>query len=155
MKSVLKGIVAVAALAGLAACAGTDNGAANTTARVDTTPPPAMKQDTISFDPVYFDYDKATLRPEGQKVLAGVADWMKKNPNVAIRIAGHADERGTREYNLALGERRAVTSRAYLISLGVPAARLDTVSYGKERPAIVGSSEESYAKNRRAVAELR
>jgi peptidoglycan-associated lipoprotein len=79
---------------------------------------------------------------------------MGEHPDVRVRIAGHADERGTREYNLALGDRRATAVRNYLASIGVPGQRLDTVSYGKERPAVVGSSEESWAKNRRAVAEL-
>jgi peptidoglycan-associated lipoprotein len=105
-------------------------------------------------DTIYFDYDKTTLRPEALPTLQSVADWIRSHPTVQIRVAGHADERGTREYNLALGDRRATTVRNYLVSLGIPATRLDTVSYGKERPAIVGSTEESWAKNRRAIAEI-
>jgi peptidoglycan-associated lipoprotein len=114
----------------------------------------------VAFDPagisdtVYFDYDKTTLRPEALPALQRIAEWMMQHPNVQIRIAGHADERGTREYNLALGDRRATAVRGYLVSLGIPAQRLETVSYGKERPVAVGSNEESWAKNRRAVAEI-
>jgi len=105
-------------------------------------------------DTVYFDYDKATLRPEAQKALAGVAHFMQQHTDLQVMIAGHADERGTREYNLALGGLRAVAVRNYLIALGVPAARLDTISYGKERPAVVGSDEAAWSQNRRAAAEI-
>jgi peptidoglycan-associated lipoprotein len=105
-------------------------------------------------DTVYFDYDKSTLRPDSLKTLAGVADWIRHHPDLQIMIAGHADERGTREYNLALGSTRATAVKNYLVSLGIPAQHLDTVSYGKERPVVVGSSETSWSKNRRAVAEI-
>jgi peptidoglycan-associated lipoprotein len=105
-------------------------------------------------DTVYFDYDKTTLRPDALPALQRIAAWMKQYPAVQIRIAGHADERGTREYNLALGDRRAATVRSYLVSLGIPPERLETMSYGKERPVAVGSDEASWAKNRRAVAEI-
>ncbi|HUH84041.1 MAG TPA: peptidoglycan-associated lipoprotein Pal [Stellaceae bacterium] len=105
-------------------------------------------------DTVYFDYDKATLRPEAQKALAGVARFMQHHHDLQVMIAGHADERGTREYNLALGNLRAVAVRNYLIALGVPAMRLDTISYGKERPAVVGSDEAAWSQNRRAVAGI-
>jgi peptidoglycan-associated lipoprotein len=113
-----------------------------------------LKDAVIGFDTVYFDYDKTALRAEALPVLTHLAQWMQEHPDVRVRIAGHADERGTREYNLALGDRRATAVRNYLASLGVPAERLDTVSYGKERPAVAGSNEEAWAKNRRAVAEL-
>jgi peptidoglycan-associated lipoprotein len=105
-------------------------------------------------DTVYFDYDKTSLRPDSLPALSHIAEWMMQHPNVQIRIAGHADERGTREYNLALGDRRAAAVRAYLVSVGISAQRLETMSYGKERPVAVGSSEEFWAKNRRAVAEI-
>ena len=105
-------------------------------------------------DTIYFDYDKTTLRPDALPTLQRIAGWMMQHPTVQIRIAGHADERGTREYNLALGDRRATTVRSYLVSLGIPAERLETMSYGKERPVAVGSDEASWAKNRRAVAEI-
>jgi peptidoglycan-associated lipoprotein len=103
---------------------------------------------------VHFDYDKSLVRPDDLPVLRGVADWMRRYPDVLILIAGHADERGTREYNLALGGERATTVKNYLVSLGVPAQRLSTVSYGKERPLVAGSNDQSYAQNRRAVAEV-
>ena len=108
----------------------------------------------VGFDTVYFDYDKATLRTEALPVLTHLAQWMQQHPDARLRIAGLADERGTREFNLALGDRRATAVRNYLASAGVPAERLGTVSYGKERPAVAGSNEEAWAKNRRAVAEL-
>ena len=89
-----------------------------------------------------------------KSALAGVADFMRRENQLQVMIAGHADERGTREYNLALGSMRAVAVRNYLISLGIPAARLDTISYGKERPAVIGDSEGAWSQNRRAVAEI-
>jgi peptidoglycan-associated lipoprotein len=105
-------------------------------------------------DTVYFEYDKSTLRPEALQTLAGVAAWIRQHPDLQIMIAGHADERGTREYNLALGGMRATAVKNYLVSLGIPAQHLDTVSYGKERPVVVGSDEQAWSKNRRAVAEI-
>ena len=152
------GLVAAVALLPLAAC--TTKGGSSAVLGTDTAATAPKGQDesewtTIGIaDTVYFDYDKTMLRPEAEPVLGGLAQWMRQHPQVRIRIAGHADERGTREYNLALGDRRAVAVRAYLVALGIPAERLDTVSYGKERPAVVGSSEDAWARNRRAVAEV-
>ena len=80
--------------------------------------------------------------------------WLKQNSNVNVVIEGHADERGTREYNLALGERRAAAAKSYLVNAGVAASRVETTSYGKERPAVVGSNEGAWAQNRRAVTVL-
>jgi peptidoglycan-associated lipoprotein len=102
------------------------------------------------FQPVFFGYDLADISPEGQQVLNHNAEIMKKYPTWVITIEGHCDERGTAEYNLALGERRALAARNYLVSLGIPADRLRTVSYGKEFPFDPGKTEEAYAKNRRA-----
>jgi peptidoglycan-associated lipoprotein len=102
-------------------------------------------------DRVFFDYDSSVIRGDAQDVLSAQADWLKKNGNVRILIEGHADERGTREYNLALGERRASAVKSYLVSVGVESSRIETVSYGKERPAVVGSNDESFAQNRRGV----
>ena len=99
---------------------------------------------------VYFEYDKATLTKEAMKTLNENAAWMKTNSNVNLQIEGHCDARGSIEYNLALGERRAKAVRAYLIKLGVKPDRLSIVSYGKERPLVLGDTEEAYAKNRRA-----
>jgi peptidoglycan-associated lipoprotein len=102
------------------------------------------------FQPVFFKYDQAEIDDEGRAALNANAEIMKKYAEWVITIEGHADERGTAEYNLALGERRAVAARAYLISLGIPADRLKTVSYGKEFPFDPGHSEAAWSKNRRA-----
>ena len=102
------------------------------------------------FRPLFFGYDQAEVSAEGQQVLQGNADIMKQYATWVITIEGHADERGTAEYNLALGERRALAARDYLISLGIAADRLRTVSYGKEFPFDPARTEEAYAKNRRA-----
>lgn len=100
---------------------------------------------------IYFDTDKFNIDGTDQAALQAQATWLQKYPGKRASIEGHADERGTREYNLALGERRANAAKNYLVTLGVDAARLTTVSYGKERPVALGSDEESWAKNRRAV----
>tara|TARA_A100001015_G_C15039530_1_gene738668 strand:- start:4289 stop:4852 length:564 start_codon:yes stop_codon:yes gene_type:complete len=102
-------------------------------------------------DRVFFSYDSAALSSEAMATLSTQTDWLKNNPNVNITIEGHCDERGTREYNIALGERRAFSAKQYLIKNGIEASRINTVSYGKERPAFIGNSREIHAKNRRAV----
>ena len=103
---------------------------------------------------VLFDVDGFTLNSSAKAALDIQAEWLLSNPGYVIVLEGHADERGTREYNLALGARRADAARAYLINQGVPAGRLRTISYGKERPIEVCSNEACYAKNRRAVTVL-
>ena len=100
--------------------------------------------------PAFFEYDSSELTSEAQQVLNGNAGVLKKFASWTVTIEGHCDERGTAEYNLALSERRAVTTRAYLISLGIAADRLRTVSYGKEFPFEPGHEESAYSKNRRA-----
>lgn len=105
-------------------------------------------------DSVFFDYDQYNLRPEGQATLQAQAAWLSKYPQVTLTLEGHCDERGTREYNLALGERRANSARAYLISLGVDPSRLQVISYGKDRPFAVGSDETSWAQNRRGFSRV-
>ncbi|GAB4240547.1 MAG: peptidoglycan-associated lipoprotein Pal [Deltaproteobacteria bacterium] len=102
------------------------------------------------FDDVRFDFDKSDLREDGRKTVQGVAEYLKKNSRVKLLIEGHCDERGTSEYNMALGERRAASVMKYLVSLGIPKAELSTVSFGKERPLDPGHNEEAWAKNRRA-----
>lgn len=102
-------------------------------------------------DRVFFDTDRSDLSSEARETVARQAEWLRRYPNTRIVIEGHADERGTREYNLALGERRAVAVRNYMVALGIPASRVTTTSYGKERPAVIGSNEAAYAQNRRAV----
>ena len=105
-------------------------------------------------DRVFFDTDQSTIREDGRATLNKQAEWLKKYTNYQITIEGHCDERGTREYNLALGERRANAARQYLVAQGIPAARIKTISYGKERPDPVGSDEAAWARNRRAVTAL-
>ncbi len=105
-------------------------------------------------DRVLFAVDQSTLSPEARMVLQGQAQWLNSNPEYAIIIEGHADEQGTREYNLALGARRASSVQNFLISQGVSANRMRTVSYGKERPIEVCSTEACYSQNRRAVTVL-
>ncbi len=100
---------------------------------------------------VYFAFDKSTLSEEARETLKAQAGWLKEYEGVTVTIEGHADERGTREYNLALGERRANAVKDYLTALGVDPNRLRTISYGEERPAVVGHDKEAWAKNRRAV----
>lgn len=100
---------------------------------------------------VYFAYDKANLSAEATKVLKKQAAWLKMFPKVNIIIEGNCDERGTRKYNQALGEKRANAAKRYLISQGIAAKRITTVSYGKDKPAVLGNTEEAYAKNRRDV----
>ena len=103
---------------------------------------------------VYFGFDSSELTGEAQATLDRQAAFLNVNPTMVLIIEGHADERGTREYNLALGDRRAVAVRDYLLAKGLNAARVRTVSYGKERPAVSGSNEESWAKNRRSATVL-
>jgi peptidoglycan-associated lipoprotein len=103
---------------------------------------------------VYFGFDSSELAGEAQATLDRQAAFLNVNPTMVVIIEGHADERGTREYNLALGDRRAVAVRDYLLAKGLNAARVRTVSYGKERPAVSGSNEEAWAKNRRAATVL-
>lgn len=99
---------------------------------------------------VHFEYDKSSITAENKKVLQGNAEWIKKNAGYKVQIEGHCDNRGTIEYNLALGERRANAVKAYLVSLGIPAARLSVISYGKEKPLDTAETEAAYVKNRRA-----
>ena len=115
---------------------------------------PGSQQDflaSISSDTIYFDTDRYNVDDIDRAALASQAQWLARYPNVRITVEGHADERGTRDYNLALGERRANAARNYLTSLGVDAARISVVSFGKERPIALGSDEASWAQNRRAV----
>lgn len=117
---------------------------------------PGTQQDLVVNvgDRVFFGYDRYDVSPEGQRVLEMQAEWLKRYPNNNVTIKGHADERGTREYNLALGERRASAIKNYLVALGIPATRINTISYGKEQPAVMGSNEDAWAQNRRGVTEV-
>jgi len=117
---------------------------------------PGSQQDLASTagDRVFFAYDRSDISPEAQQILQRQAEWLKRYPNVTVTIEGHCDERGTREYNLALGERRATAVQRALVALGVQANRVRTISYGKERPAVLGSNEAAWAQNRRGVTVI-
>ncbi len=105
-------------------------------------------------DRVFFDFDKFDLKVQARETLDRQAAWLKQYPSVTVRVEGHCDERGTREYNLALGQRRAAAVRDYLVALGISASRIDVISYGKERPEVVGSNKAAWAQNRRGVTTI-
>jgi len=118
---------------------------------------PALQADLVAkagSDTIYFGTDEYSLDQASQATLAAQARWLLATPNVRASIEGHADERGTREYNQALGERRANATRDFLLSQGVPADRMTVTSWGKERPVATGSNEEAWAQNRRAVTVI-
>ncbi len=102
-------------------------------------------------DRVFFDFDQSTIVAAAEKTLKRQAAWMKQNPSVTVTVEGHCDERGTREYNLALGERRDTSVKNYLVALGIAPSRIATISYGKERPEALGHNEAGWAENRRGV----
>lgn len=158
MKSTFKIFAALAAIAALAACetapnangnaggsgtGGTGDGMYGSSSMGEIAPGVG--------DRVFFDYDSSVVDAQGQSVLSSQATYLQSNANVNVTLEGHCDERGTREYNIALGERRAYAAKKYLVSQGISPNRISTVSYGKERPAVVGSDEGSWAQNRRAV----
>lgn len=152
----------LAAVLLLAACAQNPATTTNTSGAAAAAPPPAStvtpgsREDFIQNvgDRVFFDFDKSDIKPEGRTVLQRQSDWLKRYPNVTVTIEGNCDERGTREYNLALGERRANAVRVALIALGVQANRIKTISYGKERPSVVGSNEAAWAQNRNGITAI-
>lgn len=109
--------------------------------------------DELAGAAVYFEFDQSVLQPQSADVLQGVADAMRRKDSIRISIAGHSDDRGTTEYNLALGQQRAQAAKRYLVALGVDAERISTTSYGEELPAVTGRTEEAYAANRRGVIQ--
>ena len=154
-----------AAVALLAACetapdtsasAAGSGGVQSTTAPAPAGPTPGSSEDFVVNvgDRVFFAFDSSELSSESRTTLEKQAFWLRKYPQATVTVEGHADERGTREYNLALGERRAAAARDYLVSLGIDPSRLTTISYGKERPAVLGSNEEAWAQNRRGVTVI-
>jgi peptidoglycan-associated lipoprotein len=118
--------------------------------------PPGSKQEFAQGvgDTVRFEVDSAELTTEGRAILASQAEWLRRYSDYPVTVEGHADERGTREYNIALGAKRAETTRSFLISQGVPAQRLRTISYGKERPVAVCDNVSCWSQNRRTVTVL-
>ncbi len=174
MHILLKASAAAALLAATAACASrpapieepvTPPAVEETVTETGTVVTPPVQQSSITpgsledfrvnvGERVYFDLDQYGLDSDDQEILKRQAAWLNAYPNVRVLVAGNADERGTREYNLALGERRASAAKDYLVSLGVSASRVDTVSYGKERPVAGGSNDESWAMNRNAWTQI-
>ena len=150
----IKAIAAIAALMFIAACS--SNTATQEPPSASTSVAPGSIGDFRQNvgDRVYFDTDMSSIREDGRNTLAKQAEWLKRYTNYPITIEGKCDERGTREYNLALGERRANAARQYLVAQGVPAQRIKTISYGKERPEAVGSDEGAWARNRVAITAL-
>ncbi len=108
------------------------------------------QQPQVIDEDIYFDFDQSMIRPDAQEVLRKKAEFLRENSVVSVVIEGHCDERGTAEYNLALGERRALAAKAFLMDLGISSSRLSTISYGEERPIDPRSNEEAWARNRRA-----
>ena len=174
MNTVLKLGMAALLVSVLAACSstGSDTGQSTTTPTTGTggnntadngraatpqgaggtqslTPDQLREQQMLAVTVFYFDFDKSDLKPEAREALVYHANRLKANPGMHIRLEGHADERGTREYNLALGERRAQAVERYLLVQGVPSSQMETISYGEERPVDTGTTEAAYAKNRR------
>ena len=128
----------------------------SSTGAVSTSPAPGSREEFVAEvgDRVFFGFDKYDLSSEARTTLERQAFWLRKYPSATVTIEGHCDERGTREYNLALGERRASAAKDYLIALGVDASRVSTISYGKERPVAFGSNDEAWAQNRRGVTTV-
>lgn len=164
MRSALKVAGVVSGLLILAACASTSKGpdvvatgdGSNSANSRPTGPAPGSQADLeqTAGNRVFFGYDEYTLSAQAQQVLSRQANWLKQYPQTRVLVAGNCDERGTREYNLALGQRRAEAARAYLVSQGVDGARITTVSYGKERPIDPRSTEEAWSVNRNATTTI-
>ena len=153
---ILQGLKLAAVLAvalSMGACANKNLGANDAMANAAT---PGSQQDFVVNvgDRVFFESDQTELSPQAIATLEKQARWLQQYNRYSFTIEGHADERGTREYNIALGERRATATKSYLVSLGIPESRVSTISYGKERPAVVGNDESAWSQNRRAVTVL-
>ena len=163
-----KPLAALAVLCLLAACsddaatsntagAATGSGAAASSAGMGMQTLPGSQEDLVSSvgDRVFFGLDQSALSGEARATLDRQAAWLTRYPQVIVQVAGNCDERGTEEYNLALGQRRANAARDYLVARGVSSGRLDTISYGKTRPTALGSDEQSWSQNRNAITSVR
>jgi len=158
----LRPLALFAALLLVAACSqtpttggGTAGGGQTQTTQMNTAAP-GSRQDFVQNvgDRVFFEFNESSITPEGQATLQKQADWLKRYQNVTVTVEGHCDDRGTREYNLALGNRRAVAVKRMLVSLGVAGNRIAVISYGKERPIVVGDNEQAWAQNRVGITVI-
>jgi peptidoglycan-associated lipoprotein len=152
-----KMIGAFAAVALLAACESTPDQSAAAGAGQATGPRAGSQEDLVVNvgDRVFFDFDRYNIRSDGAPTLQRQAEWLRLHSTVNVQVAGHTDERGTREYNLALGQRRANAARDFLVAQGISGARISTISFGKDRPIALGSNEEAWAQNRVAITSVR
>ncbi|HYZ32944.1 MAG TPA: peptidoglycan-associated lipoprotein Pal [Crenalkalicoccus sp.] len=159
MKIKVLGLMAALALLGACSDNTASTGAATGTGATAATGGvvPGSQEDLVANvgDRVFFAFDQSTLSGDARGTLDRQSAWLARYPQVAIQIAGNCDERGTEEYNLALGQRRANAARDYLVARGVNSARITTISYGKERPTALGSDEQAYAQNRNAITSVR
>jgi len=155
----MKILGAFAAVALLAACANQNTGAATGSGAAAATagPAPGSEEDLVANvgDRVFYDFDRSTLRADARTTLDRQSGWLAKYPQVNVQVAGNCDDRGTEEYNLALGQRRANAARDYLVARGVTGARISTISYGKDRPTSMGDNEQAWAQNRNAITSVR
>ena len=159
----IKILGALAAVALLAACsheapqtAAVSTGT-GTTAAAPSGPVPGSEEDLVANvgDRVFYAFDKSALSDEAKATLDREAAWLAKYPQVSLQVAGNCDDRGTEEYNLALGNRRAVAAKDYLVAKGVDASRLTTISYGKDKPTATGDNEQAWAQNRNAISSVK
>jgi len=159
---ILRVVISLLSVAVIASCASKKKGEGEA-AVGEAAPGESISSKDMGYDPsgsdsgsiqglstVYFDYDQSALTNDARKQLSENAQWIKSNTGTTIQIEGHCDERGSVEYNLALGERRAKAVKTYLVSLGIDGKRLSVISYGKEKPIVQGDTESAYSKNRRA-----
>jgi peptidoglycan-associated lipoprotein len=155
----IKMLGAFAAVALLAACANQTTQATTGTGAPPTTtgPVPGSEEDLVANvgDRVFYDFNKSNLKPDARATLDRQSAWLAKYGSVNVQIAGNCDDRGTEEYNLALGQRRANSAAQYLEAKGVAAARVTTISYGKDRPTAQGDNEQAWAQNRNAITSVR
>jgi peptidoglycan-associated lipoprotein len=155
----MKLIGAIMAIALLAGCASTNTASTAGTggAAASAGPVPGSQEDLVANvgDRVFFAFDKSTLSSDAQATLDRQAAWLAKYPQVSVLIAGNTDDRGTEEYNLALGQRRANSARDFLVAKGTSAQRISTISYGKDRPTALGDDEQAWAQNRNAITSVK
>lgn len=148
---------ALAAVALLAACANQNTGATSGAGAATSGPVPGSEEDLVANvgDRVFFDFNASSLKTDARATLDRQSAWLAKYPQVNVQVAGNCDDRGTEEYNLALGQRRANSSRDYLVARGVAGSRVSTISYGKDRPTAMGDNEQAWAQNRNTITSVR